>query len=161
MHSAVTDILAGVDTKALTTTGIILAVVGALIALAVVIGVIVGKGMTSTGRWIAYLPASIMYGQARLPKRHQSPDIMQTGQIFEGGATWVGEDGPEPVILPRGSRIISNRDARSLTGDTYNITVKCQGRRYRQRTQTDKPGQTGKTGNAYGDGEDIKWQQRQ
>lgn len=27
------------------------------------------------------------------------------------------------MILPRGSKIISNRDARSLTGDTYNITV--------------------------------------
>lgn len=117
-----TDILAGVDTKALTTTGIILAVVGALIALAVVIGVIVGKG-NDINRTMDSVSSSINNVGAAA-QRASKPRYNANGtDFFEGGATWVGEDGPEPVILPRGSRIISNRDARSLIGDTYNITV--------------------------------------
>lgn len=41
-----------------------------------------------------------------------------------GGVTWVGENGPEPVWLPQGSRIGTNQDGRRLSGgDTYNITI--------------------------------------
>lgn len=43
---------------------------------------------------------------------------------FIGGVTWVGENGPEPVWLPQGSRIGTNQEGRSLSGgDTYNFIV--------------------------------------
>ena len=43
---------------------------------------------------------------------------------FPGGVTWVGENGPEPVWLPQGSRIGTNQEGRSLSGgDTFNFYV--------------------------------------
>ena len=43
---------------------------------------------------------------------------------FVGGMTWVGENGPEPVWLPQGTRIGTNQEGRSLSGgDTYNFYV--------------------------------------
>lgn len=43
---------------------------------------------------------------------------------FIGGVTWVGENGPEPVWLPQGSRIGTNQEGRSFSGgDTYNFIV--------------------------------------
>lgn len=43
---------------------------------------------------------------------------------FGGGMTWVGENGPEPVWLPQGTRIGTNQEGRSLSsGDTYNFYV--------------------------------------
>lgn len=43
---------------------------------------------------------------------------------FIGGVTWVGENGPEPVWLPQGSRIGTNQEGRNLSGgDTYNFIV--------------------------------------
>lgn len=45
-------------------------------------------------------------------------------ESWMGGVTWVGENGPEPVWLPQGSRIGTNQDGRRLSGgDTYNITI--------------------------------------
>lgn len=43
---------------------------------------------------------------------------------FIGGVTWVGENGPEPVWLPQGTRIGTNQEGRGLSGgDTYNFYV--------------------------------------
>lgn len=43
---------------------------------------------------------------------------------YPGGLTWVGENGPEPVWLPRGSGIGTAQDGRRLGGgDMYNITI--------------------------------------
>lgn len=117
-----TDILAGVDTKALTTTGIILAVVGALIALAVVIGVIVGKG-NDINKTMDSVSSSINNVGAAAQRASKPRYNARGTPFFEGGETWVGEDGPELVQLPTGSRIIPNRQSRNPSGDTYNITV--------------------------------------
>jgi len=37
-------------------------------------------------------------------------------RYFEGGLTWVGEEGPELVALPRGTRIWSNEESMALAG---------------------------------------------
>lgn len=44
---------------------------------------------------------------------------------WKGGKTWVGENGPEMVELPAGSRIWNNSESRRLASATniYNITV--------------------------------------
>ena len=42
---------------------------------------------------------------------------------FHGGWTWVGENGPELVSLPRGSQIMTNQESRNIGGDVYYITI--------------------------------------
>lgn len=40
----------------------------------------------------------------------------QGTNFFEGGWTWVGEEGPELLNLPRGSKIMSNPDSKKMIG---------------------------------------------
>lgn len=69
-----------------------------------------GMGYTGTG---GYMGAD--------GKWHQNA---AGSENFIGGVTWVGENGPEPVWLPQGSRIGTNQEGRSLSGgDTYNFIV--------------------------------------
>lgn len=42
---------------------------------------------------------------------------------WRGGLTWVGENGPELVNLPRGSSVTSAQESRMAGGDTFNITI--------------------------------------
>lgn len=43
---------------------------------------------------------------------------------FIGGVTWVGENGPELVSLPQGTRIFNEQESRQVVGgDTYNFYV--------------------------------------
>lgn len=46
-------------------------------------------------------------------------------QNWRGGLTWVGENGPELVSLPQGSRIFNNDESRRMasTSNVWNITV--------------------------------------
>ena len=114
-----TSMLAGVDTKTLKTTGIILGVVAALIALSAIIAVIMGKS-DDLNRTMESVGSSV----GNINKGVQKVRYNARGTpFFEGGETWVGEDGPELVQLPTGSRIIPNRQSRNPSGDTYNITV--------------------------------------
>jgi len=59
----------------------------------------------------------------KLPKFKISMPMMADGGISKGGATIVGERGPEIVNLPRGARVYSNNDSRKMMGHTFNITV--------------------------------------
>ena len=42
---------------------------------------------------------------------------------FHGGVTWVGENGPELLWLPQGSRIDNAQESRMYGGDTFYITI--------------------------------------
>lgn len=42
---------------------------------------------------------------------------------FTGGLTWVGENGPELLWLPQGSRIDNAQESRMYGGDTFYITI--------------------------------------
>lgn len=42
---------------------------------------------------------------------------------WRGGLTWVGEEGPELVNLPRGSRILPNKESVSLTSNAFGGVV--------------------------------------
>ena len=51
-------------------------------------------------------------------------DHKATGGVSRGGMTWVGENGPELVDLPAGSRVYNNRDSRQIANNaTYNINM--------------------------------------
>lgn len=116
-----TDMLAGVDAKTLKTTGIILGVVAVLIALAAIIAVIVGKS-DDLNRTMDNVSSSVSNISAAAQSARTQYHAKGT-DYFDGGETWVGEEGPELVSLPRGSRIYSNRQSKTMSGDTYYITV--------------------------------------
>lgn len=42
---------------------------------------------------------------------------------YRGGATWVGENGPELVSLPSGSSISNAQESRRFGGNVFNITI--------------------------------------
>ena len=42
---------------------------------------------------------------------------------FDGGYTWVGENGPELAYFPQGTRIYNNQESRELGGDTFYVTI--------------------------------------
>lgn len=113
---------------ALKTTAIIIGVVAALIALAVAIAVITGKGkdlqnsMNSVGSAVGNVTTSVNNAQSSV----RSAGYNASGtKDFIGGKTWVGEGGPEIVELPKGSKIYNNRESQKMgsKGDTYYITI--------------------------------------
>lgn len=115
-----TDMLAGVDAKTLKTTAIIIGVVAALIALAAIIAVIIGKSndLNRTMETVSKSVGNISSGIQGQQTRYNASGTT----YFEGGETWVGENGPERVILPRGSRIMSHRESVG-SGDVYYINA--------------------------------------
>jgi hypothetical protein len=51
-----------------------------------------------------------------------NPGNNATGtNYWQGGATWVGERGPELVNLPRGSQVINNRESEAMSGSQVTI----------------------------------------
>ncbi|MCI8838134.1 MAG: hypothetical protein HFG74_08745 [Hungatella sp.] len=125
--SKFTDMLGGVDMKAAKTAGIIFGVVAALIALGAIISVIAGKG-DDLNRTMDSVSSSVGKLNQNMQSQYQSGKSTsyhaKGTDYFEGGETWVGEEGPEKVILPRGSRILSNRESAG-GGDAYyfNVTI--------------------------------------
>ena len=45
---------------------------------------------------------------------------------FPGGVTWVGENGPEQVFLPRGTQILNAQESRMSGGDVFYITIEAR-----------------------------------
>lgn len=89
----------------LKTTGIVLGVVAALVALGVVIAVIAGKS-NDLERAMNSVSSSVGGIQSTVTAAQQSYPRNATGSRFwRGGETIVGERGPELVRLPRGSQI--------------------------------------------------------
>ena len=126
--NTVKGFFAATDMATLKTTGIILGVVAALIALGVIIAVIIGKGndmeraMGSISRGVGDVTNSVNNAKAGVGRNASGTDN------WRGGYTWVGEEGPEIINLPRGSRVFSAKRSLSLAaeasgGDTYILQV--------------------------------------
>ena len=74
---------------------------------------------------LADLPSSI----ATAIKNALDVKFFASGGVVNSPFQVVGEEGPELVKLPRGSRVFSNNQSRSmLSGSTNNITVQVSGR---------------------------------
>ena len=115
--------------KADTTKLAILGVVAALVALGVIIAVIMGKtndlqtAMGSVGDSVSKISnnvnaASTANAYQRIPSYAKNA---RGTNYWQGGRTLVGEEGPEIVDLPRGSRIYPNGVSPS-GGDVYNFS---------------------------------------
>lgn len=122
----ITKFFSGFDTSALKTTAIVLGIVAALIALATVIAVIIGKSgdlersMSSVADSVGQVTGSV--NQAQNGVRRTAYHASGTTN-FRGGRTWVGEAGPEIVELPYGTKIHSSEESMGGTVNNYNITV--------------------------------------
>ena len=109
----------GMNAETFKTTAIIVGIVAALIALATIIAVIIGKGndlqnaMNSIGDNVSAVTSTVNSAQ-------QVPHYASGTDYSEAGEAWVGEHGPELVRLPRGSRIVPNNAVRNGTG-TVNV----------------------------------------
>ncbi len=127
----VTDTFKAFDAQSWKTTGIVLGVTAALIALVAIIGVLVGKGsemektMASIGDSVGNMTNTVN----NAPNRLQRPGRNALGTSnWRGGLTWVGEEGPELVDLPAGAKVFDNRRSTQMItqqsgGDTYNVVV--------------------------------------
>ena len=125
---AITGFFKNFDLAANKTTLIIIGVVAALIALATIIAVIMGKSddlsksMNAIGQSTQSLTNSVTGAQDSV-KRAQTN---ATGvREFAGGKTWVGEAGPELVTLPQGTKIEPADKVPMSKQETYyfNVTI--------------------------------------
>ena len=125
---AITGFFKNFDLAANKTTLIIIGVVAALIALATIIAVIMGKSddlsksMNAIGQSTQSLTNSVTGAQDSV-KRAQTnaTDVTE----FAGGKTWVGEAGPELVTLPQGTKIEPADKVPMSKQETYyfNVTI--------------------------------------
>ena len=112
----------------------VVAVVAALIALAAIIAIILGKGnelsstMNSIGKSVGDMTTIVSKSPGQIDIRENARGTSD----FEGGLTWVGEEGPEIIDLPPHTKIYSNARSRQIAaqgaannagGDTYVINV--------------------------------------
>lgn len=132
---AASAVTGAVNYKAMQTTMIVLGVVAALIALAAIIAVIIGRGgelkstMAGIGESVGQVQGSVNNAQYG----YRPPNIQYVGRNasgtsnWRGGLTWVGEEGPELIDLPKGTRVFSNPDSRRIAQqagrDTINLYV--------------------------------------
>ena len=115
------------------TAAIIIGVVAALIALAAIIAVIIGKSddlnrsMDAIGKSTQNVTDTVNGAQAAVNRTNVNYTMRNASGTdnFQGGKTWVGESGPELVTLPKGSKITpANEAAAAGTTINYNyITI--------------------------------------
>ena len=114
------------DLAANKTTLIIVGVVAALIALATVIAVIIGKGdelnqsIKGIGQATNGISESITGAQNSVKKTQGNAAGVAD---YAGGKTWVGEAGPELVTLPEGSSITPEDKVGQTVINNYYCTI--------------------------------------
>lgn len=114
------------DMSTLKTTGIILGVVAALIALGTIIAVISGKGndlqgaMSSVSQMTNQIGSTVTGAQNKVNTTARNASGTKN---FRGGKTWVGEEGPELVTLPGGSRIEPATNNTRTEYNTFYVTI--------------------------------------
>jgi hypothetical protein len=98
----------------LKTTAIVVGVVAALIALAAIIAVIIGRGdeLNKTMKGIGNSTNDMISNVNQAPQRI-GRNALGTNN-WRGGLTWVGEEGPELVDLPSGSRVYNNKQSKQI-----------------------------------------------
>lgn len=111
----------------------ILAVVSALVALAAIIAIIMGKSgeiqrtFSSIGDSVGKINGQVNNVSTRDAYSRIGSNAKGTSN-WRGGLTWVGEEGPEIVDLPRGSKVYPN-GTYPTGGDTYiieNVTLEAR-----------------------------------
>ena len=127
--AAQTGIQTVFNAVSLKTIAVILAIVAAIALLVFLISQLTGKTdeakkglkeMEASTQKIGENIRGATYSTNSAGRRASGADF------YPGGRTWVGEEGPEIVDLPRGSRIYNAKDSAQMAGTTinnYNITI--------------------------------------
>lgn len=112
---SVTGIFGEMSVESLKTTAIVVGVTAALIALAAIIAVIIGKGddldktMANVGSSVGNMTNTVNGARNRVPGYNA------TGTSnWRGGLSWVGEEGPELIDLPAGTKVYNNRQSMQI-----------------------------------------------
>lgn len=126
--TALSPMQTSMQASGLKTVAIVLAITAALIALAAIIGVIIGKKDDIEQTLTSVQKSTTAMGQNVQNVQKYATNVARNASgadYYQGGRTWVGEEGPEIVELPRGSRIIPNKQASqySNTTNNYYITI--------------------------------------
>lgn len=114
------------DLAANKTTLVIVGVVAAVIALVTLLTVLIGKGdeagkaMASVGESMKSVTDSVTGAQNNI--RRTQNNARGTAD-FAGGKTWVGEDGPELVTLPKGTSITPEKETGQTVINNYYCTI--------------------------------------
>lgn len=122
----ITNFFKTMDMSTLKTTAIILGVVAALIALGTIIAIIAGKGdqitgaMKSTENMVKGINDTVTQTQNNVNYTARNASGTKN---FRGGKTWVGEEGPELVTLPGGSRIEPATNNTRTEYNTFYVTI--------------------------------------
>jgi len=113
------------DTKSMKTTAIILGVVAALVALATTIAVIMGKSrdLQSSMQSISSNIGSVTNQVNTVQSGRNLPSYATGTTNHPGGYAVVGENGPEIVDMPGGSRVYTAAESARMAGTTQYITV--------------------------------------
>lgn len=78
---------------------------------------LLGKGISGIGKALGGLKDGIGWLFGKITGKGGKADKNAAGDNnYHGGITWVGEQGPELLELPRGSRILPNKESVALAG---------------------------------------------
>ena len=108
------------------TVAIVLAIVAALIALAAIIAIIIGKKDDIDKTMVSVQKSTEQMGQNVTNASAVASNVARNASgtdSWKGGKTWVGEEGPEVVELPQGSRVIPNNKASQISNATNNYYI--------------------------------------
>lgn len=126
MANSIAGFLNMVSGQTMKTTLIIMGVIAALILLGIIIAKIIGKGDDLKSTFSAAADSiEKMTGVVNKAQTAPIPRYARGTSNHPGGLAIVGEEGPELVALPAGSRVYTNRRSRAMMGGTtiYNITI--------------------------------------
>lgn len=80
------------------------------------------SGDTQEMRWVQGYEDPVNWTPLEEEKWRRGGNAIGTDN-WRGGWTWVGENGPELMRLPRGSQIMTAQESGEYGGDVYNITI--------------------------------------
>lgn len=107
----------------------ILLIVAAITALAIAIGVLIGKGseykstFDAMGDSLGKVTGSVDSAVDKSKYAQQTARNASGTDYFRGGKTWVGEEGPELVTLPRGTKIEPASNNTRTEYNTFYVTI--------------------------------------
>lgn len=118
------------NTVSIKTVAIVLAIAAAIALVVALIGLIIGKSddvektINKTTKAAKETTSSITNSIGAYSGRVNAAGRNASGTDFwQGGKTWVGEEGPELVELPRGSRITPGSEATGTVINNYYMTI--------------------------------------
>lgn len=126
---AITSFFKTFDFSSGTTYLKILGLVAAVAALAIALSILFGKGkeveagFNSMGNSLSKVTNTVDDAATKSKYATTTARNASGTDNFAGGRTWVGEEGPELVTLPRGTKIEPTRESNKVEYNTFNITI--------------------------------------